>query len=713
MKRIAKTLVLAMISAGPLTVAAGMVRPSMTADAAGDCSALSVGNRNNYEGDVIYQVLTDRFADGNPANNNPYGKPNAYDPARTDINRYFGGDWQGLAQKMPYLAGMGIGAVWISPPYNNLDDAYLENGNYYNGYHGFWAKDYFVPDEHWGSWADFDALVEAAHAHGIKVIIDFAPNHTNHVDSVENAGFYRDGLLVGRYSSDTQGYFHHLGERGNDQTSDYDFQYRDLTKLADLSTENDAVQRYLTDAMSTWLAHGVDGIRNDATLHQTEAFRTVFADEINRQGGAFHFGEYFIGSPDPKYDDYRTSPEATGINILDFEFANISRDVFGSFSKDMNDLSHMLEYTAADYKYENDAVTWLDSHDKSRLASIQGNQGVLHSALAFLLTSRGTPVIYYGTEQYMTGSNGDAGRKWMGSFDTTTPAYQMIRKLADLRAENPALRYGGTTTRWVNQDVLVVQRKFYGSVVVVALNRSGATYNLTGLTTDLPAGTHQDVLTGTHSGGPLVANADGSVATYELGPSEIGVWSYVEPVGGNPKVGAVGPTQGAPGYSVSIDGSAFGMPGTVTVGGVAAAIECWSDDQIIFTVPAVGSGEQPVVVQNDMGQSNSFAYKVKTGSQTQVIVHANVTTVPGEQIYLVGNVAELGAWDPAEAVGPFFNPEYPEWFLPVSMPGGEQVEFKLIKKSSDGTVTWEGGNNRTYLVPNTGATDSPVYTWQP
>ncbi|MFX0538876.1 alpha-amylase family glycosyl hydrolase [Ornithinimicrobium sp. Y1847] len=667
----------------------------------------------NYEGDVIYQILTDRFADGDPSNNNPYNLANAYDPTRVDVNRFFGGDWRGIEDNLDYIAGMGVGAIWISPPYDNLNEPYLENDTYYNAYHGFWAKDYFRPDERWGTMSDFESLVQAAASHGIKVVIDFAPNHTNHTDSAEQGAFYRDGVLMGSHSNDTQGLFHHLGNREGHQTSMYDFQYRELANLADLATGNPDVQEYLLDAIDVWLEAGVAGIRNDATLHQTDAFRTVFSDHVNRNSGAFHFGEYYIGTPDPKYDDYRTSPERTGINILDFEYANVARDVFGSFSKDMTDLAHMLEYTADDYRYENDAVTWLDSHDKSRLASIQPNQGIFHSALAFLLVSRGTPVVYYGTEQYLPGVNGDAGRIWMNSFDTSTPAYQLISRLAQLRADSDAVKYGLTTIPWVNNDVLVMQRKFYDSVVVIALNRGGGTHNVTGLVTDLPQGVYGDYLEGAHGGQDIVVGAGGHVAPFDLGPSEIGVW-HLASEAGVPAIGAVGPTQGAAGYEVTVDGSGFGaVAGSVSVGSAQAEVVCWSEDQVRFIVPEVQGGDQSVVVHHSSaGSSNSFVYSVLSGPQMQVTMHVNATTSPGEEIFVVGDVPELGSWDPDKAIGPFFNPEYPNWFLPVSLPGGQAVEFKFIKKSSSGVV-WESGANRSLTTPDSGVIDSPGYYWQP
>ena len=448
-----------------------------------------VSNISNYETDTIYQVLTDRFYDGDPTNNNPYNQPNSYDPTGTNINDYFGGDWKGLTAKMQYLADLGITAIWITPPYDNLHEPYFQTSNstYYNGYHGYWGRDWFVPDAHWGSWADFDTMVATAHSKGIKVIIDFVANHSNHYDSTEQGGFYKNGVFQGKATNDTNGYFHHNGNRADNQTSAFDYQYRDLANLADFSQENGTVIQYFKDAIKVWLDHGVDGIRSDAVLHQDPAFLKIWTDYINSYKPVYDFGEFWISTPDPKYNDYKTFQQRTGVGILDFEWSNVARSVFGDWSKNMNDLVNMLSYTANDYGYVNKAVTFLDSHDKSRIATLQPNAGIEHAALAFLMTSRGTPVIYYGTEQYLQGTNGDDGRRPMPGYDNVrtgqsigwnenTTAFQLIKKLSALRKSNPAVAYGTTYTRWVNNDVIIYERQFYNNIVMVAINRNAVQF---------------------------------------------------------------------------------------------------------------------------------------------------------------------------------------------------------------------------------------------
>jgi len=680
-----------------------------------ECNAAGVTNRANYQSDVIYQLMTDRFADGDLANNNPYSKSNSYDPSHTDINKYFGGDWQGIIDQIDYLKNMGVTAIWITAPYNNHDDPYLENGTYYNAYHGYWAKDFFVPDEHWGDWAKFDDLVATAHNNGIKVVIDYAPNHTSQTDNVEAGALYQNGTLLGRYDDDPLGLFHRLGTRADYQISKFEYQNYALANLADLSTENAIVQDYLNDSIDVWLSHGIDGIRNDATLHQSDAFRTVFSDHINANPDpVFHFGEYFISTPDAKYDDYATSPDRTGIQILDFEFANTARATFGDFSKTMEDLKNMINYTADDYTYENNAVTWLDSHDKSRLATIQPNREISHAALSFLLTSRGIPVIYYGTEQYMTGINGDAGRTWMTDFNQTTTVYQLIKTLSDLRKSNPAIQYGTTGFRWENDNVLVYERQFYNNIVLIAINRSGTTYNISGLSTNLPSGNYNDYLGGLLNGNNITVGTNGAVTPFGLGPTEVGVWEFRSPNATVPQIGTVGPTMGRSGNLVTIDGDGFSpTPGAVYFGSTAATVQCWSNNEIKVIVPSVTPGPQNVTVVVGENASNPFLHKILSGPQVQVIFHENATTSMGQNIYVVGNNYELGDWSSSPPSIAFWNPNYPDWYLPVNVSASTTIEFKYIKRDEAGVVTWEGGSNHLFITPPNGTADTPNFIWQP
>src|SRR5689334_10859943 len=138
----------------------------------------------DFKKQVIYQIITDRFYDGDSANNNPSQSSGLYDSTKTNWQLYWGGDLAGIQQKISYLSSMGVTAIWISPPVDNLNLNIPDGGgNPTAKYHGYAARDFKKIEEHFGdtsnTWTAFDALVTAAHNAGIKVIVDFAPNHSN------------------------------------------------------------------------------------------------------------------------------------------------------------------------------------------------------------------------------------------------------------------------------------------------------------------------------------------------------------------------------------------------------------------------------------------------------------------------------------------------------------------------------------------------------
>lgn len=710
--------------------------------------------------DVVYQIITDRFSDGDTANNVPSGfDPTLYDGTGSDLKLYQGGDWQGIINKIPYLKNMGITAVWISAPYDNRDTAILDyqpggGVDRWTSFHGYHVRNFFATNKHFGNLNKFKALRDALHAQNMKLVIDFVTNHTSRWKN-PTAGFVaEDGKLYepdkdgsGNYcfdaggepyncsgssavenlladpNNDVNGWFHGLGDRGSD-SSRFGFRHKELGSLADFSQENTNVVAHLEKAAAFWKALGVDGFRHDATLHMNPAFVKGLKDAIDSAAGGplAHFGEFFIGRPDPKYDEYRTFPDRTGVNNLDFEYYRASTNAFGNFSETMTQFGNMMLQTSADYIYENQAVTFLDNHDVTRFRYIQPNDKPYHAALATLMTARGTPNIYYGTEQYMSSANASdiAGRGFMQvaapAFSQTTTAYQTIKKLAALRAANEALAYGETTLLYSNNDVLVFSRKFYDKQVVVAVNRHPSTsYTVPVLATSLPGGSYADQLTGLLSGGTATVSG-GQIASFVLSGGAVSVWSYNPSLGTTiPRIGDTVSTSGRAGNSVYIYGTGLGGTPTVKFGTATATVVSASDTMIEATVPAAAvPGVLNITVQKGASTSNTFRYEVLSGDQVQVIFKVNAATSVGQNVYVVGSIPELGSWDPAKASEVMMNPNYPQWFLPVSVPKGTQFEFKFIKKDGNGNVVWEGGSNRVFTSPasSTGVADTAVYNWQ-
>ncbi|ELZ87682.1 cyclomaltodextrin glucanotransferase [Haloferax elongans ATCC BAA-1513] len=676
-------------------------------------AATPPGHAVNFADDVIYQIISDRFHDGN-SDNNPTGELGS--DSCSNLRKYCGGDWQGIIDKIQsgYLTDLGVSAVWISPPFENITAVDSDIGT---SYHGYWARDFTDANQFFGDMETFEQLVSVAHQNDIKVVIDFVPNHTSPStsdDELEDGVLYDNGSYVAAYNDDPESYFHHNG--GTDYSS-YEGQiYRNLYNLADFDQHETYIDQYLKDAIEQWLDLGIDGIRVDAVAHMPPKWQKTLVDTIYDHKPVFTFGEWFLGADqsNPRYYEFSND---SGMSLLDFRFGQEIRQVLRDFTDDWHGFKAMLDETAAEHDQVIDQVPFIDNHDMPRFTVEGGDTRNTDMALAVLLTSRGTPTVYYGTEQYLTGGNDPDNRKPMPSFDTTTTAYEVIQELTALRSSNPALAYGDTQERWINPDVFIYEREFGDNVVLVAINRSLDWYDVSGLVTSLPEGTYDDVLGGTLDGFSTTVNADGSIDTFSFSPQTVCVWEYTGTTT-EPALGHVGPTMGQPGHTVVLSGEGFGSTeGTVEFGSTAASIVSWSDTEIEATVPAVAGGYYDITVTDANGvQSDAFSgYEVLSGDQISArFVVNDATTDMGENVYVVGNVHELGNWDPDRAVGPFFNQvvhEYPNWYYDVNLPAGADIEFKFVKIADDGTVTWESGSNRTYTTP-TDSTGEYTGTWK-
>lgn len=677
-----------------------------------------VENDVNFTGDVVYQIMTDRFCDGDQSNN-PTG--DLFSADKSNLKKYLGGDWQGIIDKINdgYITDMGVTAIWISQPVENIY-AVLNDTLGSTSYHGYWARDFKRTNPYFGSMADFERLISTAHAHGLKVIIDFAPNHTSPADQdnpsyMENGVLADDGVIKNGYSNDTNGYFYHNG--GTDFSTIEDGTYRNLFDLADFNHQNAYIDDYLKTAIKLWLDKGIDGIRMDAVKHMPLGWQKSFMDEVYNHRQVFTFGEWFLSKNevDPSNHDFANE---SGMSLLDFRYAQKLRQVLRDGTEDWVGFNNMIQSTDYDYNEVNDQVTFIDNHDMDRFKFEGSDPKKVDMALVVTLTSRGVPNIYYGTEQYMDGNGDPENRKFMTGFDRSTNAYKVIQKLSAVRHSNPALAYGSTEQRWINNDVYVYERKFGDNTVLVAVNKSStSSYDLTGLKTALPEGQYTDILEGVMDGNSIEVSSTGDVTPFTLSPNESGVWVY-QNNSGSPLIGHVGPMLGEVGSVVTIDGEGFGsQTGSVKFGQTEANIVSWSDDQVKVTVPNVSSGMYDINVVTSSGNtSNTYdKYEVASGRLVSArFVVNNAYTSLGENVYLVGNVEELGNWDTSKAVGPMYNSvikQYPTWYYDVSVPGNTNIEYKFIKKDQNGNVTWESGSNHVITTPD-GTTGEFEVNWQ-
>lgn len=714
--------------------------------------------------DVIYQIITDRFVDGNKANNIPSSKILFDDKNNdglgdgNDLKLYQGGDFQGIIDKIPYLKTMGVTAVWISAPYENRDTEILDkqsDGSYnvWTSFHGYHASNYYTTNKHFGTMLEFNKLRDELHKNNMKLVIDFVTNHSSRWKNPTTGNTAEDGKLYepdkdanGKYAldsngepydlngdgkvrnlvadpnNDINGFFHGIGDRGSDSTK-FGFRNKELGSLADYSQENSKVIKYLENATLFWKRKGIDGIRHDATLHMNPSFVKGLKDYVDSDttGPITQFGEFFIGRPDEKYDEYKSFPDRTGVDNLDFEFYRSITSTFGDFSKPMSDFTNMLTYTSSDYKYVDKAVTFMDNHDVTRFGYVQKNKKVYNAALVALMTSRGTPNIYYGTEQYIVPSDASdvAGRVFMqksSSFDSSSTAYQVIAKLSKLRQENDALAYGSTEILYSDNDVMIMKRKFFDKQVLVAINRQ-PDKNVTiskSISAGIPNGTYSDYLGGLLNGKSLaVTNGIIQGGTFTLSGGEVAVWQ-VNPNQSGAKLGQVVSTMGRTGNQVYIYGD--NLDGTINVkfNTTTATIVSNTKNMVKAIVPTTSAGINDITVTKNGVQSNAIKYNVLSGDQVQVIFHVTANTNYGENIYVLGSIPELGSWNVNNSSEAMMCPSYPEWFLPVSVPKGTNFEYKFVKKDANGNVVWESGSNRIFTAPSDsqGSADTPISTWK-
>jgi glycosidase len=670
----------------------------------------------DFKHDIVYQIITDRFFDGDTTNDNPPQSSGLYDATKTNWQAYWGGDLAGIQQKLAYIAGMGVTAIWISPP---VDNENVSEGGATVGapYHGYQGHDFKRIEEHFGdasnSWTAFDNLVTAAHNSGIKVIVDFAPNHSNNNNNGEFGKFYDNGTLVGDYTHDTNGYYHHNPDI-SDFNDRYQVQYYTLSDLADFNQENATVDAYLKSAVQLFQQHNVDGFRVDAIKHATWGWLYSFVNSIYTNANTFTFGEWIADTTsDALYHDLYKFANHSGFSALDFSVYHAIDDVF-AYNNGFSELDSVLSQEAANFQQANDLVTFIDNHDRQRFLSINNNQNRLHEALAFLLTCRGVPVIYYGTEQYLHNDtnygNDPYNRPWMSSYDTTTTAYKLISKLTALRKANAAIAYGTSVQRWINNDVYIYERAFAGSVVLVAINKNDSSaVPISGLYTALPTGSYSDYLAGLLAGFAItVSNAGGShaVANFSLPAHTVAIWTYTPPTALTPLLASAGPDVAQPGVQVTLAGS-FAGTNRVNFGSASANVLNTTSNDITVVVPSVSNGQYNVTVADAGGKvSNSIPFTVLGGKLIPVTFTVNnaTPTNPGDYIFLTGSTVELGSWNTTwdGAVGPLLCPNYPNWFSNVSVPAGQPIRFKFIKIAADGTVTWENGANHSYTVPTSG-----------
>ena len=455
------------------------------------------GTLEPFASEAVYFVVTDRFVDGDASNNYPeqggtrlrtFDRPiQLADSPPANIG-YLGGDFRGILDNAGYIADMGFTAIWATPIVDNPDQAFTgglrpgegiftDRGK--TGYHGYWGVNFFAVDEHLVSpelsFADFTRALQDDHE--IKFVLDVVCNHgspayTMPEDQPQFGELYdADGKLV----ADHQNLHPTELDPDNPLHAFYNRQ-PDLAELSDFDESNPDVLEYFVSAYSQWLDLGVAAFRIDTIKHMPDSYWKAFSDRIReKRPGLFMFAESY--SYDAAEIARHTWPENGSISVLDFPGRQAMDDVFAKGAA-YSSIESYLHLESGVYENPYDLMTFYDNHDMPR---IDANDNGFIDAHNWLFTSRGIPVVYYGSEiAFRAGTDQHAGNRDYFGQDNVDRArsheiHGALSRVAAVRKQSVALQRGLQVNLDFDDDTAtflrVYQRDDVAQSALVLLNK--------------------------------------------------------------------------------------------------------------------------------------------------------------------------------------------------------------------------------------------------
>ena len=447
-----------------------------------------------YSSDVLYLIMPDRFGNGDNSNDVIKGMREGKVDRNDPFARH-GGDIKGIIDNIGYVEDLGVTAIWLNPT--------QENDMTSGSYHGYAITDYFNVDRRFGTNEDFKSMVDLAHNKGLKVVMDMIFNHCgseNYLfkDKPSNDWFnFADKYVQTSYKTTTQ---------YDPYASTYD------TKLAldgwfvepmpDLNQRNRHVGRYLVQTSLWWIEYaGINGIRQDTHPYADFDFMAEWCKEINEEYPKFNIvGEtWYANNVAISYwqkDSKLAAPKNSNLpTVMDFPLMDITTKAFDEETSWGTGMNRIYDYLGQDIVYADplNLLIFLDNHDTSRFLKNEtdaANTGRFKQAYTFLLTTRGIPEIYYGSEigMFADKKDGDGALRadFPGGWDTDkqnafvasqrtkeqAELYDFMKKLLHWRKGNETVAYGALKQFAPNNSVYVYERKLDGKSVVVFLNGS-------------------------------------------------------------------------------------------------------------------------------------------------------------------------------------------------------------------------------------------------
>lgn len=339
----------------------------------------------DWDEQVIYFAVTDRFYNGDQSNDNPFNQP--YDSAVNQAGVYKGGDFKGITAKLDYLKALGVSSVWVTPIVENVpQNVSTEAGKEYYAYHGYWADDFEKLNPYLGTLDDFHELIDQAAARGINIIVDVVLNHAGYGSETK----FKDMIRTG------------------DQIIAGDDQKDSLANLPDFRTEDPLVRDQLVAWQTQWLekattanGNSIYAFRVDTVKHVDDTTWQDFKNELALKDADFHLvGESWGANYKDTKGDLGTG---TMDSLLDFGFKDIAKlFVNGQLTAAGKELVARNNFLTSNQTL----AQFLGSHDEDGfLYSIGNDLDKYKLAISLLLTAKGQPVIYYGEELGQSGAN--------------------------------------------------------------------------------------------------------------------------------------------------------------------------------------------------------------------------------------------------------------------------------------------------------------------
>ncbi|SHM53339.1 pullulanase [Gracilibacillus kekensis] len=431
-------------------------------------------NTTDWDESIIYFMLTDRFYDGDPSNNDPYDLN--YEDYDNPRGTYQGGDFKGVTEQLDYLDELGVNTIWITPIVENVgyDVNYNASEGSYFAYHGYWAKDFEELNPHLGTLDEFHTLIDAAAEREIKIMADVVLNHTGYGLKTEDALDMEvpDGYPTDEDRSRFEGMLRDKSGSGDEGM--------ELSGLPDFITEESSIREELVVWQKSWVEKSTTANGNSLASYRIDTVKHVdgttwqhFRNELTKIKQDFQLiGEAWGAG---KSDDQGYLNSGMMDSLLDFEFKETAKHfVNGS-----------LESANEALMVRNDSIDtagllgqFLGSHDEDGfLYSLNGDEGKFKVASSLQMTAKGQPVIYYGEELGQSGANNwpeydnRYDLDWNNIEDNDI--LQHYQKVIDFRNNFSDIFAKGSRQKLAGSDqdqYLMFERSFQNENIYVALN---------------------------------------------------------------------------------------------------------------------------------------------------------------------------------------------------------------------------------------------------